>query len=198
MTRPTFKELSLDFMGTKWLASLGFKAFGDDGFLGSIVTLMEKEGFSVIGVHTILQDLLTQRGILGHHRPSHEDLLDIKRGWSVAKVLGQVDVGQAVVVQNGLVLAVEGIEGTKALIARSVPLKRPSTKPVLVKVSKPQQERRVDLPTIGPDTIDQLVDAGFSGLALEAGGTLMVQSAKIISKADAAGLFVVGLHDGTF
>lgn len=198
MTRPTFKELSLDFMGTKWLTTLGFKAFGDDGLLGGIVGLLEKEGFHVVGVHTIVRDLLTQKGTLGRHHPSTDQLTDIKRGWSVAKILGQVDVGQAAVVQNGLVLAVEGIEGTQALIERSVSLKRAGSKPILVKVSKPQQERRVDLPTVGPNTIDQLVAAGFGGIALEAGGTLMVHSTEVIAKADAAGLFVVGVCDGTF
>ena len=115
------------------------------------------------------------------------------RGFDVAKILGQADVGQAVIVQHGLVLAVEGIEGTAALIRRSATLKRKGGGGVLIKVAKPQQDRRVDLPTIGPDTIQALYDAGFKGVAVEAGSALIAGMDQVISLANKLGIFVMGV-----
>ena len=110
----------------------------------------------------------------------------------MVQALGRLDIGQAVVVQQGVVLGVEAIEGTEALIARCGALARPGARPVLVKTAKPDQERRVDWPTIGTDTIDQLRTAGFAGLALGAGRVLVLDRPAIIAAADGAGLFVTG------
>src|SRR5262249_37865436 len=118
---------------------------------------------------------------------------DISRGVEAAKALGALDIGQSVVVQQGMVLGVEAIEGTDALIARSAGLRREGKGPGLVKIAKPQQDNRYDLPTIGPDTIEAVARAGFSGVALEAGRSLLLEREKTISLADKAGLFITGI-----
>ncbi len=111
----------------------------------------------------------------------------------VARALGALDVGQAVVVQQGMVLGVEAIEGTDALIARCGPLRRAGGGGVLVKLAKPGQERRADLPTVGPRTVTNAAASGLRGIAVEAGSTLMIDRAAVVAAADAAGLFVVGI-----
>ena len=119
-------------------------------------------------------------------------MADIARAVAVARRLGEVDVGQGCVVQQGLVLAVEAIEGTDAMLARCGPLRREGLGGVLVKLVKPGQERRADLPTIGALTIRNAAAAGLRGVAFEAGGTLLAERAEAIALADAAGLFLLG------
>jgi DUF1009 family protein len=118
---------------------------------------------------------------------------DIARGVAVARTLGALDVGQAVVVQHGVVLGVEAIEGTDRLLERCALLRGDGPGGVLVKLAKPGQERRVDLPTIGVETIARAAKAGLRGIAAEAGGTLIVDKDAVIAAADAGGLFVVGI-----
>jgi DUF1009 family protein len=122
-------------------------------------------------------------------------LADIARGRAVAAALGRADVGQGCVVQQGLVLAVEAIEGTDAMLARAGALAREGPGGVLVKLCKPEQDRRADLPTIGPGTVAAARAAGLRGIAVSAGGALLVQGARTLAAADAAGLFVVGLSE---
>ena len=112
----------------------------------------------------------------------------------VAKILGKADVGQAVIVQHGLVLSVEGIEGTAELIKRTASLKRKGGGGVLVKAVKPQQDKRVDLPTIGPNTVQAVYDSGFKGIAVEAGSSLLAEPEKMIALADKLGVFVMGIQ----
>jgi len=122
---------------------------------------------------------------------------DIARGLAVVRALGALDIGQAVVVEAGVVLGVEAIEGTDALIERAGRLKREGPRRgVLVKAKKPGQERRIDLPTIGVDTVERVATAGFAGIALEAGSALIVDRDEVARKADAAGVFVVGVAPG--
>lgn len=147
----------------------------------------------MVGVHTIVPELLTPQGVLGCVKPGKTDWKDIERGSQVAHLLGKADVGQAVIVQQGLVLAVEGIEGTAALIKRTAPLKRKGKAPVLIKMCKPTQDHRVDLPTIGEQTIQQAHQAGIKGIALQAGKTLIVDVDKTIALADKLNIFMVGI-----
>ena len=118
---------------------------------------------------------------------------DARRGLEVAKALGGLDVGQAAVVQQGLVLAVEGIEGTDALVRRSASLTRPGPRPILIKAAKPQQDMRLDVPTFGPDTVESLSEANFAGAFLEAGQTLILDRPAVTLAAEAAGLFIEGI-----
>ncbi len=191
--RPSLSDLRPDWYATRFFARLGLKALGDDGLLRAVASLLEDEGFRVVGIQTLIADLLMPSGVLTQAVPDEQALLDINHGLTVAHALGAVDVGQAVVVQAGLVLGVEAIEGTDALIARCALLKREGPGPVLVKRAKPGQDRRLDLPTIGPDTIAACIAAGFAGIAAEAGGTLFVGRDDAVRAADRMGLFVTGV-----
>ena len=178
------------------MAKAGVKALGDDGILKAAIDEIEKEGFSVIGAETILKDCLSTLGLYGKVKPDKQALKDIAKGYQVAKILGQADVGQSVVVADGLVLSVEAIEGTDALIIRSASLPRSKVKPVLVKVKKPKQETRADLPTIGTQTVENAFSSGFAGIAVEAGSAFVVDRDAVIKKADELGIFVVGIDEG--
>lgn len=192
--RPSLAELRPDLKAAATLARLGRHVFAsDDGLLKAVVHLLEREGFRVIGAEDVLADLLAGAGTLGSRRPAPEDEADIALGVAVARALGAHDVGQAVVVQRGIVLGVEAVEGTDALLARCGQLRRPGPGGVLVKVRKPAQERRVDLPTIGRRTVEAAAEAGLVGVAAQAGGALMVDRDAIRSAADELGLFVVGI-----
>ncbi|MBL8700532.1 MAG: UDP-2,3-diacylglucosamine diphosphatase LpxI [Alphaproteobacteria bacterium] len=192
MRRPTAAELRPDLRGMRLLARLGVRAFGDDGLLGGVIREIESEGFRVVGADDVLADILAPEGPVGRVTPSAEDGIDIARGRAVLAALGGVDVGQATIVERGVVLGIEAIEGTDALIDRCSALRREPSGGVLVKMAKPQQERRVDLPTVGVTTVERVARAGFAGIAIEAGRSLLVDRAAVAAAADAAGLFVVG------
>ncbi|MFM2044337.1 MAG: hypothetical protein RLY86_2913 [Pseudomonadota bacterium] len=191
--RPSLSELRPDWRAAQVLAKAGAKALGDDGLLRAVAKVLEEEGFRIIGAHDLAGDLLTPVGLLTRAVPDAQAGIDIRRGVLVATSLGRLDVGQAVVVQQGIVLGVEAIEGTDALIARCGALKREGPPPVLVKMRKPQQDRRLDLPALGPGTVAACRAAGFAGIAAEAGGTLFLNRATAIAAADEAGLFIQGV-----
>lgn len=197
--RPSLAELRPDWRAARLLARVGARALGDDGLLRVVADELEREGFRVLGVHDVLQDLLTPAGVLGIRVPDAGAEADIAHGIRVASMLGQLDVGQAVVVQQGLVLGVEAIEGTAALLDRCTGLRRDGPGGVLVKIKKPQQDRRVDLPSLGVATVEQAVRAGLRGIAAEAGGSLLLGREAMIAAADREGLFLVGvsLAEGT-
>lgn len=191
--RPSVSEIMPDLKALSMLIKVGFRLLGDDNLLKILVAEANRQGFDVVGVDTIVPELLATEGVYGRIEPDKQDKLDIERGVEVAKKLGQVDVGQAVIVQHGLVLSVEGIEGTAELIKRTAKLKRKGEGGVLVKVAKPQQDRRVDLPTIGPATVQAVHDAGFKGIAIESGAALLAESDKMMVLADKLGVFVMGV-----
>lgn len=192
--RPPLGELRPDAEGAKILARIGMAAFrGDDGLLAAIVRVLGEEGFRVLGAHEVLTEAVGPRGVLGRMQPDAAAMGDIARAVDVVRALGRVDVGQGCVVQNGLVLAVEAIEGTDAMLGRCGALAMPGPGGVLVKMVKPGQDRRADLPTVGPDTLRAAAAAGLRGVAFEAGGTLLTDRAACIAAADAAGLFLLGI-----
>lgn len=194
--RPSLAEIKPDWLALKVLTKIGLGSLGDDGLLRNVGKVLEEEcGVRMVGVADVMAALLTPSGVLTAVRPDAQALDDIKRGCLVAQALGAQDVGQAVVVQQGLVLAVEAIEGTAALIARAGSLKRAGGGGVLVKLAKPQQDNRYDLPAIGPDTIRQLGEAGLSGVAVQAGRSLLLEREATIKAADEAGLFIVGFEE---
>jgi DUF1009 family protein len=193
--RPSLLDLRPDAEGARLLARIGRAAFGgDDGLLASVVRVLGEEGFTVIGAHEVLTEAVAPCGTLGAHRPDAAALADIARGIAVSRALGAADVGQGCVVQQGIVLAAEAIEGTDAMLARAATLARPGPGGVLVKLVKPGQDRRADLPTIGPGTVRAAAAAGLRGIAVEAGGTLLTDRASLIQAADAAGLFLLGIE----
>ena len=194
--RPSLAELRPDARMMRFLARGALKA-GDDGLLSAVVrTLEQEEGFRIVSIQEVAGGLMARRGTLGNLEPGPEDQADIARGVAILEALGRSDVGQAVVVQAGVVLGIEAIEGTDALIRRCGELKRQAKGPVLVKRAKSGQEQRVDLPTVGPATVEGCAAAGFAGIAIEAGRTLVVDRDATIAAADAAGLFLIGLDPG--
>ena len=126
--------------------------------------------------------------------PDETALADIQRGVEVLKIIGAADIGQACVVQQGIVLAVETVEGMDAMLSRISAVTRPGPAGVLVKLAKPGQERRADLPTIGVETIRQVRNAGLRGVVFEAGGTILANRSLMIEAADAAGIFLLGIQ----
>ena len=191
--RPSLLEIKPDWLALKILTKIGINMLGDDALLRAIGKAMEEEGnVRVIAVQDVFSDVLAPEGQLGKIAADEEAQKDIRHGLEVAKVLGSLDIGQSVIVQQGIVLGVEAIEGTDALIARSAQLRREGEGGVLVKIAKPQQDNRYDLPTIGPDTILAMKQAGLRGVVLEAGRSLLVDREQTIAHADEAGLFVIG------
>ena len=196
--RPTFFDLVPDLRTTAFFAKIGMKSLGDDGILRAVVKEIEGEGMHVKGIHEVMPEILIKKGILGKHKPDKQAREDIKRGVEVALALGQLDVGQAVVVQQGLVLGVEGIEGTDELIRRCGEYRRKGDGGVLVKLRKPQQDMRIDLPTIGPRSVFRAKETGLKGIALHAGNGLIVDEKEVIRAADENGLFVMGIDPGEY
>lgn len=191
--RPSLFELRPDWLTAKFLAHIGFKAFGDDNLLSLVISFLEQQGLKFVGIHEVLDGLTAPEGVFGKISPDEQALADIKRGVQVAKGVGALDVGQSVVVQQGIVLAVEAVEGTDAMIGRCKKLKREGLGGVLVKMKKPAQEQRADLPTIGTRTLVNAKKAGLRGVAVQAGYTLIVDRDALTKKADDLGLFIIGI-----
>ena len=197
--RPSLAALRPDKEGARMLARVGRAAFGgDDGLLAAVIRVLGEEGFRVLGAQEVLTAALGPAGLLSRAAPDPQARADIARGIAVARALGAADVGQGCVVQQGLVLAVEAIEGTDAMLSRAAGLARPGPGGVLVKLVKPGQDRRADLPTIGPDTVRAAAAAGLRGIAFEAGGTLLAGRDALGGVADAAGVFLLGLDPTRF
>jgi len=168
--------------------------------LSGIGRIFQEHGLALIGAHELATDIIVPSGRIGQLGPTPEDAADIARGLAVLSALGRFDIGQAVVVANNQVLAVEAAEGTDYLLARIAELKqagrirsRPGTG-VLVKAPKPGQDPRLDLPAIGPQTVAGVIRAGLAGLAVVAGGTIMAEPERVAAAADAGRVFVVGVN----
>lgn len=196
--RPGFFDLVPDLRTTAFFAKLGLKSIGDDGILRALVKEIEGEGMTVRGIHEVMTELLVKDGILGRHKPDRQAQEDIRRGLEVAAELGRLDVGQAVIVQQGLVLGVEGIEGTDELIRRCGEYRRKGAGGVLVKLRKPQQDMRIDLPTIGTRTIERAKETGLRGVVVHSGNGLIVDEPEVIRLADKYGIFVMGVNPGDY
>lgn len=192
--RPSFSELVPDARGTRLLFKLS-RAIGqgDDALLSIVIQELEEEGLAVVGAQDLLGELVAKRGCLTRIEPTPEQRHDITRGLAIIKEIGDLDIGQALVIQQGMVLGVEALEGTDGLIQRIPPLVRPGSPAVLVKGSKPHQERRVDLPTIGPVTVAKVFEAGLVGIGVEAGMTQILDQETTIELANQHGIFIYGV-----
>ncbi len=195
--RPDFRTVELDDVARAMLPRL-IAAKGDDALLRTLLEEHERAGFRIVGADEVTADLLAPAGAWGAVSPNADQRADMVRAARVAAAIGAFDVGQGVVVCDGLVLAVEAQEGTDAMLRRvaELPLTVRGTpqsrRGVLVKRPKPIQERRVDLPTIGVATIERAAAAGLSGVAIEAHAALAVRRPDIVAAANRAGLFVYG------
>lgn len=194
--RPSIASLRPDKVGAKLLAKLGTAFFsGDDALLKAVMAFLEEEGFTVVGADDVLSSLLCAEGAMGKVQPDARALEDVERGIKVAQALGALDVGQAVVVEHGYVLGVEAAEGTDGLITRCAALKRAQgAAGVLVKLKKPAQDGRADLPAIGVDTVKAVAKAGLCGIAVQVGGSIVLDKEAVVAQADALGVFVVGVR----
>ena len=194
VVKPTLTELRPDLKGLQILMRIGGAYFrGDDDLLRALTIELEKEGFSVVGADGLVGDLLAPSGVMGIHLPDGLAEIDIKVGSVAARDLGNRDIGQAVIVKSAQVIASEEKKGTADLIKRCSDIMKPELGGVLIKMKKPNQDRRVDLPTIGVDTIQQAKASGLAGIAVEAGNSLIVDLKKVVSAADEAGIFLVGI-----
>ncbi len=163
----------------------------DDAILRAIAQEIEKEGMEVISPLAFLQNQVAPRGVWTQRKPTEREQKDLDFGWAMAKKLGELDVGQSVVVKDQIVLAMEAIEGTDAAIRRGARLGRGEV--VVVKVFKPHQDPRLDLPVIGPGTIKTMQKAGASILAVEAGKTIVIDKERVVEEADGSRLCLMGI-----
>ncbi|MCA1826716.1 MAG: LpxI family protein [Myxococcales bacterium] len=186
--KPKLFDVRPDWLALKALAKM--RSFGDDAALRAIATALEEEGVRIVSPLPFVPDLVATKGALSRKRLSDEQRADAEAGLAAARALGAADIGQTVVVKKRVILAVEAVEGTDACIARGGSLAKGA---VVVKARKPQQDDRFDVPAVGPKTVDAMVAAGCSALAIEAGAALVLDKADMAAKADRAGIAVEGV-----
>lgn len=185
-----FRDVFPDLAGLKILAQVAVRS--DDNLLRAVARWLEEEGFPVLDPSPYLADRLAPEGVLGRHAPSEAEWKDARYGLELARGIGLLDLGQTVVVKDGVAVAVEALEGTDACIRRGGELAREGA--VVAKAVKPQQDRRFDLPAVGPDTIEAMRAVKARVLAVEAGATLIMDREDTIRRADAARIALVGLR----
>jgi DUF1009 family protein len=205
--RPDFRTARPDFAFFQVLPSVlrFLKAGGDDAVLRGLVALFERRGFRIVGVRDVASDLLVDDGVLAGPAPSAQNAADAEKGFALIAALGRYDIGQAAVVANGRIEVIEGAEGTDRMLKRLAEARREAGTlglgGVLVKRPKPGQDLRVDLPAIGPNTIENIAAAGLSGVAVMAGHVLAAERERMTEMANARGVFVAGIsqapHDGS-
>jgi DUF1009 family protein len=203
LVRPSFRQLINFDLATLRALPSAIRHFygGDNHLLTGMARMLEGHGFRLLGAHEVAPEILVQEGALGQLAPKPGDLDDIRYGLDVLRAMGPLDIGQGVVVANRHVIAVEAAEGTDQMLARVADLRRskrfraPLGTGVLVKAPKAGQDRRFDLPSVGPRTVDGVAEAGLAGLAVIAGGAIVAEPQIVVEKADRAGVFVLGLPE---
>lgn len=201
LMRPSLSEVRIDLKTLRLLGHV-VRAFrgGDDHLLSGVGRMLEQDGFRMVGIKDVAPDLLMPEGCITRAWPADNARSDIERGRAVLAALSPFDIGQAVVVIDGHVVAVEDIEGTDGLLQRVTRLRSEGRiraargRGVLVKAPKSGQDLRFDLPTIGPRTVEGVASAGLSGVAVIAGNTIAAEPQAMIERADANYLFVIGLQ----
>ncbi|MFN3401887.1 MAG: LpxI family protein, partial [Ferrovibrio sp.] len=194
VTKPDFSTFKPDLKGALLLPRILKAALtGDDAILRVVMEAFEREGFRPIGADALMSSLLVRETTYGSHVPTAEQAADVAAALAAARQLGAEDRGQAAVAAQGRVVGLEDDTGTDALLCRMA-MEPAARGGVLVKCAKPQQDRRVDLPTVGVTTVENAAAAGLAGIAVEAGAALMVDAAATAAAADRAGLFLIGLR----
>jgi hypothetical protein len=198
--RPKFSEIKLDAKAILAAPRVIAAALrGDDALLRSVVDMFEREGMRVVGAAEAAPDLIAREGAFGRIQPNAENNDDVALAFKVARAMGAFDVGQAAIVCANLTLAVEAAEGTDAMIARVLTLPehlrgtKGKLRGVLVKAPKPIQDGKTDLPVIGVQTVRNAHAAALAGIAVEAGGALIVDRGAVVSEADRLGMFLIGV-----
>ncbi|MEL7032905.1 MAG: UDP-2,3-diacylglucosamine diphosphatase LpxI [Pseudomonadota bacterium] len=197
--RPDFQALKPDIKGISLLPkAIAAAREGDDALLRFMIDVFEREGFEVIGADEAAQALTVKAGLMAGPEPTHDHMADLKKAANIARQMGQLDIGQGAIVANGLVLCVEAQEGTDNMLERCAALPAQirgtpeARQGVLVKRPKPQQERRIDLPTIGLNTVELAAEAGLAGIGYEAEGALVLNAEQIRARATELGVFLYG------
>jgi hypothetical protein len=185
-----FRDAFPDAAGVAVLARVAVRS--DDNLLRAIARALEERGLPVLDPTPYLQDRLAPEGVLGRHRPTEEEAADARYGLELARAVGRLDLGQTVVVKKRVAVAVEALEGTDACIQRGGELCGEGA--VVVKAVKPQQDRRFDLPAVGPETVETLRAAKGRVLAVEAGATLVMDLDRMVELADRAGIVLLGVR----
>jgi DUF1009 family protein len=186
-----FIDVLPDLVGLELMRRVAVRS--DDNLLRASAAILAEHGLPVMDPTPFLVDALATEGVLGRHQPTEEEWADARYGLTLAHAIGRLDLGQTVVVKDRCGVAVEALEGTDACIKRGGELARGA---VVVKAVKPQQDRRFDLPAVGPRTIKSMAKAGCRVLAVEAGATLVMEPEELVRLADKAGIAVVGLAGG--
>ncbi|MBE7637564.1 UDP-2,3-diacylglucosamine diphosphatase LpxI [Sneathiella sp. P13V-1] len=195
VSRPNFSKLIPDFEGAKLIARIGGAlSKGDDGLLSAVTNYIEEKGYHVLGAHELEEELTISSGPLNDIIPSSDQLGDIEKGSVICRQIGALDIGQAIVIRKGYVLAVEAAEGTEKLLNRCEDLSWESQAGVLVKLPKPGQNLKADMPTVGLDTLQQMKSANLSGLVIEAGNTIILDREEFLKKANTLGLFIYAIE----
>lgn len=206
LVRPRLTQIRLDWETIKLLPRLaaGWRG-GDNHLLTVIGSVFEAHGFRMLGAHEVAPEILVPHGVIGRIVPGERDRSDIVRGIAVLRAIGPYDIGQATVVADNHVLAMEAAEGTDAMLGRVAELRTSGRlhaqagTGTLIKTPKSVQDKRYDLPSIGPATVERVVQAGLAGIAVAAGATVVAEPERLLALADQAGIFVVGVrNDGTF
>jgi UDP-2,3-diacylglucosamine hydrolase len=202
LLRPSISQLRLDWQTIRLMPKiLRYFRGGDDHLLSGAAAIAAEAGFRIVGLHDVAPEVFVPEGALGAFRPSESDRADIARGLGAIAALGPFDVGQAVVIAGNHILAVEAAEGTDNMLMRIADLRQQRritaavTTGVLVKAPKPGQDRRFDLPSIGPKTVENVAKAGLAGIAVTGGSTIIAEPAETIAAADRAKIFVVGVPE---
>ena len=190
LARPNLRDIRPDMKTALFLMRVGLRSIGDNGVLVALRQELERDGFTLHGAHVFLSDLITPEGVLTKTAPQAHHKADIALGLSESQKLGRDDVGQAIIIHDGKLAAKEGKAGTDAMIAGYEGPKGA----ILVKTCKPQQDRDLDLPTIGVQTVNACCDKGFSGIALHAGASFFLDQEQSIAQADAHHMFITGEH----
>ena len=199
--RPRLSRMRMNFSLLTALPRIARElALGDDGLLRAVLGYIERRGIKVVGAHEVVPELVATRGCYTSTAPRESDWRDIDKAREAAEAIGGLDIGQGAVSIGGRVVALEGIEATDGLLSRVKDLRghgrlAGKTRGVLVKCAKPGQEARADLPSIGPNTVDLAHAAGLAGIAVESGRSFVLDGPAMIERANALGLFVLGLPE---
>lgn len=190
--RPNFKDLKLDKKASILLAKIAAKKIlGDDSILKIIAKFFEKEGLNIVPINDLLDGLVTKKGVLSAKLPDSDDLININLGKRAIKKLSKFDIGQSLIVCQKQIVAVEALEGTDAMIKRCEKLNLQNNQGILVKMKKKFQSKKIDLPTIGVETVKNCAKSGIKGIAIEANSVLLVEKEKLLKKVDELGLFLI-------
>jgi len=189
INKPRALDLRPDFRAARLLFSL--KTRGDDILLRALSAELEREGMQVVAPHHYSPALLAPAGVLTRRKPSESERGDVEYGWTLSQELGRYDIGQCLIVREKMVMAVEAIEGTDAAIRRGGQLGGPGT--VVVKRPKSTQDKRLDMPAVGLETLRAMAEAGATCLAVEAGGCIFFDQEQTVRFADKHGIAIIAL-----